>query len=367
MKNEFMEEAFKLARQGLGRTSPNPAVGAVVVCDGEIAGRGYHLYAEKKHAEVTALEEAGERARGATLYITLEPCAHHGRTGPCSDVVIAAGIARVVAAMEDPNPLVSGGGFRKLRAAGIDVEFASEYKAEAEKLNEPFLHFMRRGKPLVMLKSAVTLDGKIAAPEDNSGWITSEKARAHVQIVRHHSDAIATGIGTLLADDCLLNDRSGLARSRPLLRIVLDSLLRIPLHSKMVASCNGDLLVATTSAASHDRRKALEAKGVEVIELDSPGGRVDLRRLVETLAQRRYLSLMIEAGSKVNWAALDAGIVDKILFYYAPKIFGGTASLPVVGGAGRKRRSDAIVFNNLQVHMVTENEFAVEAYVHRNY
>ena len=367
MKNEFMDEAFHLARQGLGRTSPNPAVGAVVVCNGIIAGRGYHLFADKKHAEVTALEEAGERAPGGTMYITLEPCAHHGRTGPCSDLLIAAGIKRVVAAMEDPNPLVSGGGFRKLRAAGIDVEFASEYKEEAEKLNEPFLHFMRRGKPLVMLKSALTLDGKIAAPEDNSGWITSEKARAHVQIVRHHSDAIATGIGTLLADDCLLNDRSGLERSRPLLRIVLDSLLRIPLHSKMVTSCNGDLLVATTSAASPDRRKALEARGVEVVELDSPGGRVDLRRLVETLAQRRYLSLMIEAGSKVNWAALDAGIVDKILFYYAPKIFGGTASLPVVGGAGRKRRSDAIVFNNLQVHIVAENEFAVEAYVHRNY
>ena len=366
MKNEFMDEAFRLARLGLGRTSPNPAVGAVVVCGGEIIGRGFHLYAEKKHAEVTALEEAGGRARGSTLYITLEPCAHHGRTGPCAGIVIAAGITRVVAAMEDPNPLVSGGGFRELRAAGIDVEFASDYKADAEKLNEPFLHFMRRGKPLVMLKAAVTLDGKIAAPEDNSGWITSEKARAHVQVVRHYSDAIATGIGTVLADDCLLNDRSGLERSRPLLRIVLDSVLRIPLHSKMVASCNGDLLVATTSAASQERRRALEAKGVEVLELDSHGGRVDLRRLVEALAQRRYLSLMLEAGSKLNWAALDSGIVDKIFFYYAPKILGGATSLPVVGGAGRKRRSDAILLNDLQVHMVAENEFAVEAYVHRN-
>ena len=361
-----MDEAFRLARQGQGRTSPNPAVGAVVVRDGEIIGRGYHLFAQEKHAEVLALEEAGEHARGAEIYLTLEPCAHHGRTGPCSDLVIASGITRVIAAMEDPNPLVSGGGFRKLRAAGVDVAFASDYKAEAEKLNEPFMHFMRRGKPLVMLKAAVTLDGKIAAPEDNSGWITSEKARAHVQQVRHLSDAIVTGIGTLLADDCLLNDRSGLERSRPLLRIVLDSLLRIPLHSKMVSSCNGDLLIATTSAASRERRKALEAKGVEVVEMDSPGGRVELRRLVEVLAQRRYLSLMIEAGSKVNWAALDAGIVDKILFYYAPKIFGGTASLPVVGGAGRKRRSDAIVMRNLQVNMVSENEFAVEAYVHRD-
>jgi diaminohydroxyphosphoribosylaminopyrimidine deaminase/5-amino-6-(5-phosphoribosylamino)uracil reductase len=313
------------------------------------------------------MEEAGERSRGADLYITLEPCAHHGRTGPCADLAIAAGITRVVAAMEDPNPLVSGGGFRKLRAAGVTVEFAEDYKDESEKLNEPFMHFMRRGKPLVLLKAAVTLDGKIAAPEDNSGWITSERARAHVQQVRHLSDSIVTGIGTVLADDCLLTDRSGLERSRPLLRIVLDSLLRIPMHSKMVTSCNGDLLVATTTAASKERRKALEAKGVEVVELDSPGGRVDLRRLIELLAQRRYLSLMIEAGSKVNWAALDAGIVDKILFYYAPKIFGGTASLPVVGGAGRKRRSDAILMRDLEVHMVAENEFAVEAYVHRDH
>jgi len=362
-----MDEAFRLAREGQGRTSPNPAVGAVVVRNGEIVGRGYHVYARQKHAEVVALEEAGERARGAELYVTLEPCAHQGRTGPCSDLLVAQGISRVVAAMEDPNPLVSGGGFRKLRSAGVDVEFAAEYKTAAEKLNEPFLHFMRRGKPLVMLKAAVTLDGKIAAPEDNSGWITSEKAREHVQQVRHSSDAIVTGIGTVLADDCLLNDRSGIERSRPLLRIVLDSLLRIPLHSKMVTSCKGDLLIATTSAASAERRKALEAKGVEVVEMDSLGGRVDLRRLVELLSQRRYLSLMIEAGSKVNWAALDAGIVDKILFYYAPKIFGGTASLPVVGGAGRKRRSDAILMRDLQVHMVAENEFAVEAYVHRDH
>ncbi len=366
MKNEFMDEAFRLARQGLGRTSPNPAVGAVVVRDDQIVGRGFHVYAEKTHAEVAALAEAGELARGATMFVTLEPCAHDGRTAPCADAVIAAGIKHVVAAMEDPNPLVSGGGFRKLQAAGVAVEFAHHYKAEAEKLNEAFLHFMRRGKPLVMLKSAVTLDGKIAAPEDNSGWITSEKARAHVQLVRHHADCIATGIGTVLADDCLLNDRSGMERSRPLLRIVLDSLLRIPLHSKMVASCQGDLLVATTSAASAERRRALEAKGVEVLALDSHGGRVDLRRLVETLGQRKYLSLMIEAGSKMNWAALDAGIVDKILFYYAPKIFGGTTSLPVVGGAGRKKRSDAILMRDVQIHIVAQDEFAVEAYVHRD-
>lgn len=232
MNPAFMREAIDLARQGKGQTSPNPAVGAVLVSNGQVAGRGFHTYGGIKHAEIWALDEAGTRARGATLYINLEPCSHQGRTGPCIDPLIAAGVSRVVAAMEDPNPLVSGEGFRKLLAAGIQVEFAEDFRAEAEKLNEDFVHFMRTGRPLVTLKAAVTLDGKIAAPDDNRGWITSNVARAHVQQLRHNADAILTGIGTVLADDCLLNDRTGLPRSRPLLRMVADSQLRIPLDSK---------------------------------------------------------------------------------------------------------------------------------------
>ncbi len=231
-----MEEALALARQGVGRTSPNPAVGAVVVRDGEMVGRGFHTWAGVKHAEVIALEEAGERARGAELYLTLEPCSHQGRTPPCVDAVIAAGIARVVVAMMDPNPQVAGAGLRRLEAAGIPVEMADESAAEAEQLNEAFAFAMRNGRPLVTLKSALTLDGKIAAPEDNSGWITSSQARAHVQQVRHLQDAILTGIGTQLSDDPQLTDRTGLERSRPLLRIVVDSTLRIPLDSRMVLS-----------------------------------------------------------------------------------------------------------------------------------
>jgi diaminohydroxyphosphoribosylaminopyrimidine deaminase/5-amino-6-(5-phosphoribosylamino)uracil reductase len=358
-----MDEALELARQGLGRTSPNPAVGAVLVSGGEIVGRGFHIYTRAKHAEVVALEEAGDKARGATLYVTLEPCSHQGRTPPCADALVRAGVARVVAAMQDPNPQVAGQGFRRLHEAGVAVELASEYSEEAARLNEPFIHSMRTGLPLVTLKAALTLDGKISAPEDNSGWITSERARAHVQEIRHNADAILTGIGTVLADDCLLTDRTGLDRSRPLLRIVADSTLRIPLDSRMVSSANHDLAVITTSAASEERRRALEYRGVRVLIFDGPGGRADLTRLPALLAEQQYRSLMIESGSKLNWAALEARIVDKIFFYYAPKILGGLLSLPVAGGAGRLRRTDAIQFRNVRLHSIPPDEFVVEAWV----
>lgn len=363
MTTDYMAEALVLARRGIGLASPNPMVGAVVVRDGEVTGRGFHTWAGVKHAEVLALEEAGERARGADLYVTLEPCAHQGRTGPCAEAVVAAGITRVVAASEDPNLRVSGLGFRKLREAGVEVVLDQAHAGEALKLNEPFVHFMRTGRPLVFLKAAVTLDGKIAAPEDNQGWITSPEARLHVQQVRHAADAILTGIGTVLGDDCLLTDRTGLPRGRPLLRIVLDSQLRLPLTSRMVESCRDDVLVAATSAASAERRKALEARGVQVVVCDGADGRTSLRKLVEYLGGRQILSLMIEAGSKVNWAALESGVADKIFFYYAPKILGGMLSLPVAGGAGRRRRSDAIRLKDVTLHQITRDEFAVEAYV----
>lgn len=365
MNPAYLREALDLAHKGRGQTSPNPTVGAVLVRDGRVVGRGVHSYAGLKHAEALALDEAGQLARGSTLYVNLEPCSHQGRTGPCADALIAAGVSRVVAAMQDPNPLVAGDGFRKLRASGIEVEIAKEFTAEAEKLNEPFICFMKTGRPLVTLKTALTLDGKIAAPDDNSGWITSDVARSHVQQLRHLSDAILTGIGTVLADDCLLNDRSGLPRSRPLLRVVLDSQLRIPPESKMVKSCDSDLVIIATSAASLERRRVLESRGVKVVILDGPGGRTDLRRTIEWLGEQKQLALLIEAGSKVNWAALDAELVDKIFFYYAPKILGGLQSLPMAGGIGRRRRVDAILVQDVQLHAITANEFAVEAYIRR--
>ncbi|HWR54417.1 MAG TPA: bifunctional diaminohydroxyphosphoribosylaminopyrimidine deaminase/5-amino-6-(5-phosphoribosylamino)uracil reductase RibD [Bryobacteraceae bacterium] len=365
MNPEYMQAALDLARQGVGRTSPNPTVGAVVVRDGEVVGRGYHTWAGEKHAEVIALEQAGERARGADLYVTLEPCCHEGRTGPCTEQVIAAGVKRVIAAIEDPNPQVAGKGFARLRAAGIEVELAADFEREAEGLNEAFAHFMRTGRPLVTLKAAVTLDGKISAPDDNQGWITSARARDDVQRLRHESDAIMSGIGTVLADDCLLTDRTGGERSRPLLRVIVDSQLRLPVSSRMATSANGDVVVATTTAASAERRRALEALGIRVWTLDGPGGRVNLHGVVACLARERYLSLMIEAGSKLNWSVLEAGVADKVFFYYAPKLLGGLQSLPVAGGTGRRSRRDAILLRDIRLHTIPPDEFAVEGWIQR--
>lgn len=365
---QYIQEALELAARGAGATSPNPTVGAVIVADGQIVGRGFHKYAGVRHAEAIAIEEAGAKTKGATIYTTLEPCAHTGRTGPCADAIIAAGITKVVSAMQDPNPQVHGKGFEKLRTAGIEVELASEFTAAAQAQNEPFIHFMQTGLPLVMLKAAVTLDGKIAAPDDEHtpGWITSEVAREHVQTLRHASDAIMTGIGTVLTDDCRMTDRTGLERSRPLLRIVVDSQLRLPLDSYLVKSCKNDLVAVTTSAASEERRKRLEDAGVRVEIAERADGRVDLPAVAKLLAKDKYLSLMIEAGSRVNWAALESGMVDKIFFYYAPKILGGLQSLPVAGGLGRRKRKDALQFENVKLHSIGTDEFAVEARLKRD-
>jgi diaminohydroxyphosphoribosylaminopyrimidine deaminase/5-amino-6-(5-phosphoribosylamino)uracil reductase len=364
--SEWMQQALGLAQQSRGRTSPNPAVGCVIVREGQLVGSGYHTWAGRDHAEIVALKQAGDAARGATLYSTLEPCFHHGRTGPCCEAIIEAGISRVIAAMSDPNPLVSGKGLNRLRDVGIEVIIDQDASAAAERLNEAFIHSMKYGRPLVTIKAALTLDGKIAAPQDNVGWITSEVARADVQLVRHFSDAILTGLGTVLQDDCLLTDRSGLERSRPLLRIVLDSQFRTLVTSKIVTSAQGDVLIVGTSAAPAERRKALEAAGVETLIANGSGGRTDPLKVLDYLSQREYRSLMVEAGSGVNWTMLDSQIADKVLFYYAPKILGGLKSLPVAGGSGRQRRADAIMLERLTVHAVSPDEFAVEAYVRKS-
>lgn len=364
LDRQFLRRALELAAKGQALASPNPMVGAVVVDqDGAVAGEGFHTYDGVKHAEIVALDAAGERARGGALYVTLEPCNHQGRTGPCSDAIAAAGVRRVVAPLEDGNPDVSGKGFERLRAAGIEVEVAEEFRREASRLNEPFFHFMRTGRPFVTLKTAATLDGKIAAPDDNSGWITSGAARQHVHEVRHGHDAILTGIGTVLEDDPLLTDRSGMPRRKPLMRIVVDSLCRLPIESQLVESFDNDLVVMTTSAAVPKRKELLEERGVPVHVMDAPLGRVDLKAVIEWAAEQRLLSLMIEAGAKLNWASLDDGIVDKVLIYYAPKILGGLDSLPMAGGIGRRSRSGAIRLHDLNIFMVGEDEFAVEAYL----
>ncbi len=363
----WLAEAIELARRGAGLASPNPQVGCVIVDpDGVRVGEGWHSYEGRKHAEVLALERAGARARGSTLYVSLEPCGIHGRTPPCTAAIIEAGISRVVSATRDLNPRVDGAGLQILREAGVEVEEAGgRLAAEAGRLNEPFFHFARTGLPLVTLKTALTLDGKIAAPDDNTGWITSATARAHVHRVRHWHDAIMTGIGTVQADDCRLTDRTGLPRRRPLQRVILDSLLRIPTNSRIVESADGDLLVATTSAAAARRRRALERLGVTVKTFDSPLGRVDLRGLFAWLGERDITSVMVEGGAKLNWALFETGTVDRVLLYFAPKILGGHDSLPMVGGAGRRSRSGAIQLERLETSPVGPDEFLVRARVAR--
>jgi diaminohydroxyphosphoribosylaminopyrimidine deaminase/5-amino-6-(5-phosphoribosylamino)uracil reductase len=370
---QFLSRAIDLARQSVGLTSPNPCVGAVIVdATGAVVGTGSHTYEGLKHAEILALEQAGERARGAALYLNLEPCAHQGRTAPCADALIAAGISRVVACMEDPNPLVSGKGFGKLRDAGIDVS-SGVLQEQAKALNESFAKYIRCHIPLVTLKAAMTLDGKIAPPpthpsnhsagKSNGGWITGEAARAHVQELRHQSDAILVGVGTVIADNPLLTDRSGRPRRRPLLRVILDSRLRMPLDSRVVTSAQDDVLILC-SFAEEKKKKQLLKRGIRVEQLPraTSDGHPDMAAIVRFLGQMEITGLLIEGGALVNWAALSAAIVDKVFFYYAPKILGGIGSTPMAGGAGFASIGDAACVKSVQLHRFGE-DFAVEGYL----
>jgi diaminohydroxyphosphoribosylaminopyrimidine deaminase/5-amino-6-(5-phosphoribosylamino)uracil reductase len=376
----FVRRALELAREGIGLTSPNPGVGAIIVDGkGEIVGAGVHKYDAVKHAEVLALEQAGKKARGATLYINLEPCSHQGRSGPCADALIAAGIRRVVASMSDPNPQVSGRGFAKLESAGIQVD-TGILQEEAKTLNEAFAKYIRTTTPLITMKAAMTLDGKIAPPPAKSpgpaavgahaptgGWITSEAARAHVQQLRHQHDAIMVGVGTIIADDPLLTDRSGRPRRRPLLRVILDSRLRLPLESRVVKTVKDDVLVLC-SFAEEKKKKQLQKRGIRVEQIPTatPDGRPEMSAISRSLGKMEITSLLIEGGALVNWAALASGIVDKVFLYYSPKILAGTGSVPFAAGAGFRRMSDAAYVKSIKLHRFGE-DFAVEGYLRDPY
>jgi diaminohydroxyphosphoribosylaminopyrimidine deaminase/5-amino-6-(5-phosphoribosylamino)uracil reductase len=327
-----MQHALALARKGTGLASPNPMVGCVIVREGQIVGEGFHQYEWRDHAEIVALKSAGEKARGATLYVTLEPCNHTGRTGPCTEAIIAGGVQRVVAAMDDPNPVNSGPGFERLRAAGIEV-FTGVCEEEARRLSEPFACWIQTKKPLVTLKSALTLDGQLALPHSSKkpvkdggkrhSWISSEESRAEVHRMRHASDALLTGIGTILADDPLLTDRSGLPRRKRLLRVVLDSKLRLSPKSRIVKTSDDDLLVFTALSLGSAKTRKLQEAGVEVFRAKLKNGCIDLSSVLAELGRREVLSLLLEAGPTLNGAVLAAGIVHKLFLFYAPKIAGG--------------------------------------------
>lgn len=344
-----MRRALDLARQGLGRTSPNPAVGAVIVRDGRVVGEGYHRQAGTPHAEVHALQAAGEAARGATLYVTLEPCCHYGRTPPCTEAIIAAGIRRVVAAMADPNPKVAGGGFRALRQAGIEVEVGL-LEEEARRLNEAFIKFITTGQPWVTLKMALTLDGKIATRTGASRWITGPLAREKAHKLRDTHDAILVGIGTVLTDDPELTTRLPGGRGRDAARVILDSRLRLPLTARVVnLTSTAPTLVATTAAAPVEARQLLVDRGIEVIVLPAEAGRVAWQPLLAELARRQITSVLVEGGAGVNATALAAGVIDKVVAFIAPKIFGGAAAPGPVGGTGVATPEEAWQLEKVEV------------------
>ena len=364
----WMERALALAEASVGLASPNPATGCVLVKNGAVIGEGFHSYADKDHAEIVALKQAGAEARGATAYVTLEPCSHHGRTPPCADALIKAGVARVVTAARDPNPQVSGRGLDRLQAAGVSLTIGVK-EAAARRLNEAFAKFIRTHRPFVTMKAGMTLDGRIAPPPSkdhipsgSTHWITGDRSREKVQELRHAADAILTGIGTILSDDPLLTDRSGRQRRRPFLRVVLDSSLRLSVDSQLVRTASQDVLVFhTRPAALH--AKALEERGVRVERLDPEPltGHVPMRAVMERLAEMEMVGVMLEGGSQINASALAAQIVDKLFLFYAPAIY-GDAAVPVVRSL-EPNTYFSTRLGSYQLHELGE-DFAVEGYIH---
>ena len=330
---------------------------------GEIVGEGFHQYDWRDHAEIVALKSSGEKARGATLYVNLEPCNHTGRTGPCTEAIIKAGVARVVIATRDRNPKVAAAGMERLKAAGIAAELGpADTTLDADELNESFFRWVTTGIPFVTLKSALTLDGQLALPKQGKGktreWISSEESRAEVQRMRHSSDALLTGIGTVLADDPLLTDRSGLPRRRRLLRVILDSKLRLSPKSRIVKTLDDDLLVFTSASLKSPKARKLQNAGVEVIRLPARRGQLDLKAALKELSRRDILSVLLEAGPTLNGAALAAKAVDKLVLFYAP-MFAGRTTVPFVRGPIPVPRIHAVHYRERDFG----GDFAIEAWL----
>jgi diaminohydroxyphosphoribosylaminopyrimidine deaminase/5-amino-6-(5-phosphoribosylamino)uracil reductase len=360
MNDEYwMRRVLHLARKGAGRTSPNPMVGAVLVKAGRVVGEGYHAKAGEPHAEVIALRQAGAEASGATLYINLEPCTHYGRTPPCAPQVIRAGVKKAVIGMEDPNPAVHGNGIEKLIRAGIEVRVGSLGDA-CRKLNEAFCKYIVEGKPFVILKMAATLDGKIAARDGDSKWISGEASRRFVHQLRNGVDGVVVGVGTVLRDDPLLTAR--IKGGRDPLRIILDSRLRIPEWSKVLQDFPSGTMIAVTRDAPRNKIKRFEDRGIRILVSPSKEGSVDLKCLLSVLGGMGLTSLLVEGGSRVSGALLDGRLFDKLLLFLSPRLLGDPKGVGIFGGKGSERLGEALSLKRVKTRRFGE-DILVEGYV----
>ena len=360
----YLERALGLAERGRGLTSPNPLVGAVVVAESRIRGEGFHEGPGRPHAEIVALEEAGDDARGATLYTTLEPCDHFGRTPPCTRAIARAGVVRVVCAMRDPNPIVDGRGFAALEAAGIQVR-TGLLAQEANRLNEAYVKHVRTGLPFVTWKMAASLDGKVASRDGTSRWITGEAARADVHRLRAAADAILVGAGTALVDDPSLTVRDPAYRGRPPLRVLVDARGRVPETGDLFDAA-APTMVATTGLAPRERTEAWRARGAEVVEYEPEGGGVPLPQLLSDLGKRDVQSVLLEGGPTLAWSMVEDRVVDKVVVYLAPKLIGGRDAPGVLGGRGFAPIAQAMQLRVASFDRVGE-DLRVEAHVHRDH
>lgn len=359
--DQYMQRALDLAALALGRTSPNPVVGAVIVKDGVIVGEGYHQKAGTPHAEIHALRQAGEHARGADIYVTLEPCSHYGKTPPCVSSLIEAGIKRVVAAVLDPNPLVSGQGINILKQAGIQTQ-VGVLEQSARRLNEAFFKYISTKRPMVALKTAMTMDGKIATCQGKSRWITGEEARQYVHRLRSQYDAIMVGIGTVLADDPLLNTRLENEEARDPVRIIVDGHLSLPLASQIVKTSDKlRTLVYTSHTADEYREAALKERGLEVIRIEGCHDNLDLGNLVDDLGRRKLISVLVEGGSGLNASLMEQRLVNKLYWFIAPKIVGGIKAPGPIAGNGVNTMDEALILHDMRVEQIGA-DLLIEAY-----
>ena len=356
---KWMKRALRLAEAGKGRTSPNPLVGAILVKRGKRVGEGYHAKIGEAHAEIVALRQAGNKARGAVLYVNLEPCTHYGRTPPCVPQVIKAGVKRVVIGMKDPNPVVNGKGIEALKKVGLDIEVGVLEK-ECRRLNEAFCKYILKKQPFVVLKVAATLDGKIATRNGDSKWISGEASRRLVHKIRNQVDGVLVGVGTILRDDPLLTARR--KEGREPYRIVLDSRLKIPAEAKVFEHSASEVILATTELAPHEKVERLEKRGVQVLITDSKEGRVDLRSCLTKLAEIGVMNLLVEGGSQVNGSFLDEGLIDKFLLFLSPRLMGDPKALGIFDGRGVSNLTEAIALKEINTKRIGEDLF-VEGYL----